>query len=75
MCNKGRSEAAPSSVADPQHFDTDPDPAFLFNAYADPTFTMMRIRILLFNLMRIWIQILTLTFFPIWTLQCIKMIL
>jgi hypothetical protein len=61
------------SVADPHHFDPDPDPIFHFDAdlQPDPTyhlnadpdpepFTLMRIRILPFTLMRIRIHILAL---------------
>ncbi len=59
------------SVADPHHFDADPEPepAFHYGADPDPTFhsdtdpdpdpT--------YNLTRIWIRILPLTFFQIWT--------
>jgi hypothetical protein len=43
---------------------SDPDPTFQFDADADPDPN---------NLMRMPIQILTLTFPPIWTLQCSKM--
>jgi hypothetical protein len=71
-CGKVRLDG---SVADPHHFDPDPDPAFYFDAdpdpivhsYADPDPT--------FSLMWIRMRILPLTFFQIWTLQCSKMIL
>jgi hypothetical protein len=52
--------------------DPNPDPAFHFGADAnsdpDPTFHSVADRILRFNLMRIPIRILLLTFSHIWTL-------
>ncbi len=45
-----------SSVADTDPFDTDPDPAFQFVTDPDPTF-FIRIRILLFNLIRIRVRL------------------
>jgi hypothetical protein len=40
-----------SSVADPDHFDTDPDPGFHFDTDPDPilSFILIRIRIRLFD--------------------------
>jgi hypothetical protein len=41
------------SVADPHHFNADPDPTFHFDGDPDPAGPLMRIRILIFTLIQI----------------------
>ncbi len=45
------------SVADPHNFDMDPEPTFHLDGDLDPASPLMRIRILIFTLIKIWNRI------------------